>query len=192
MNTVVFDRVSLPRSHEVESAEGAADRREAQAVVCERPTAGAPTRPAAVDAGVDASSSRAAVLRTALVVGSIATAVVTSFAAAGSAHVVEPELAVLLRGMAAIKGLLAVAAASLAWWRLGLPVRVQAAAAYIACVWVLFAGTALIWQLAFIVAAAIVFHAALFFGLILALREGRGMSLFRRQAPDPSIQRTGQ
>ena len=49
---------------------------------------------------------------------------------------------------------------------------------------VLFAGTALIWQLAFIVAAAIVFHAALFFGLILALREGRGMSLFGRQAPD--------
>ena len=129
-------------------------------------------------------------MRTALVVGSLAAAVAARFAASGMAQAAEPELVVLLRGMAAIKGLLAVSAASLVWWRLGQPVSSRVAAAYIACAWVLFASTVLIWQLAFILAAAVLFHAAGLAGLVLGLREGRQMLRFGRQTPNPSIERT--
>jgi hypothetical protein len=132
----------------------------------------------------------AAVMRTALVVGSVVAAVVTWFVASGVGQAAEPELAVLLRGMAAIKGLLALGAAGLVWWRLGQPVSGQAAVAYIACTWALFAATVLIWQLAFILAAAVLFHAAGLVGLVVAMREGRQMLRFGRQAPNPSIERT--
>ena len=96
-------------------------------------------------------------MRTALVAGSVAAVVVTWLAVSGVAQAAEPELAVLLRGMAAIKGLLAFSAGGLVWWRLGQPVSLRVAASYLACVWVLFASTALIWQLAFILAAAVLF-----------------------------------
>jgi hypothetical protein len=78
-----------------------------------------------------------------------------------------------MRGMAGIKALLAVSAAGVVWWRLGQPVRMQVAASYIACTWALFASTALIWQLAFIPMAAIVFHAGDFIGLVIAFYEDR-------------------
>ena len=112
-------------------------------------------------------------MRTALVVGSVAAAVVAWLAAAGVAQDAQPELATLLRGMAAIKGLLAVSAAGLAWWRLGQSVSARAAVGYVACTWFLFAATVLIWQLAFILAAAVLFHAAALVGLVVAMREGR-------------------
>ncbi len=132
----------------------------------------------------------AVVMRTTLVVGSVVAAVVTWLVASGVGQAAEPELAVLLRGMAAIKGLLALAAAGLVWWRLGQPVSRRAAVVYVACSWALFAATVLIWQLAFILAAAVLFHAAALVGLVVAMREGRQMLRFGRQAPNPSIERT--
>jgi len=122
--------------------------------------------------------------------GSVAAFALALLAASGHAQAAEPELALMLRGMAAIKGVLAVAAAALGWWRLGQPVSAPVAATYIACAWVLLASTALIWQLAFIPAAAVLFHAGGFVALVLALREGRQMRRFGLQAPNPSIERT--
>lgn len=129
-------------------------------------------------------------MRTALVVGSVVAAVVTWLVASGIGQAAEPELAVLLRGMAAIKGLLAASAAGLVWWRLGQPVSARAAVAYITCTWVLFAATALIWQLAIILVAAVLFHVAGLVGLVVAMREGRQMLRFGRQTASPSIERT--
>jgi hypothetical protein len=96
-----------------------------------------------------------------------------------------------LRGMAVIKGLLALAAAGVVWWRLGQPVSSRVAAAYVSCVCVLFASAVLIWQLAFILGAAVLFHAAGLVGLVIALREGRQMLRFGWQTPNPAIERTG-
>ncbi|MEO8523713.1 MAG: hypothetical protein ABI460_03235, partial [Caldimonas sp.] len=136
--------------------------------------------------------SHAAILRSALVAGSVAAFAVALLATNSTVQAAEPELALLLRGMAVIKGLLAGVAAAAVWWRLGQPVSSRAAAVYITCVWALFVCTALIWQLTFIAAAAVVFHVAGLTGLLLALREGRQMPRFGRQAPNPSIERTFQ
>ncbi len=129
-------------------------------------------------------------MRAALMVGSVASVVVAWRAASGIGHAAEPELVVLLRGMAAIKGLLALAAAGAVWWRLGQHVSSRVAAAYVGCVCVLFASTVLIWQLAFILTAAVLFHAAGLVGLVIALREGRRMLRFGSQAHNPARERT--
>lgn len=129
-------------------------------------------------------------MRAALVVGTVGVAAVMWFAVSGVGQIADAELALLLRGMAAIKALMAVAAAGLVWWRLGQPVSLGVAAGYVACVWVFFAATVLIWQLAFIVPAAALFHAAGLVGLIIALREGRRMVHFGRQSPNPCIEAT--
>ena len=116
---------------------------------------------------------RVAVLRTGLFVCCLAGAAVGWAAASGASHAVEPELAVLLRGMTAIKGLLAVLAASLVYWRFGLPISARAAWAYATCAGLIFVACALIWQLAFIPLAAALFHAGGIGALLVAWREGR-------------------
>lgn len=127
----------------------------------------------AMRARTDDLQARPAVLRTVLVVGSVIAMIVAGFAASGVAQSVEPELVLLLRGMAAIKGLLAISAAGLLWWRLGTPVSSRAAVTYMASTWMLLASAVLIWHLAFILAAAFLFHAAGVVGLVVAMREGR-------------------
>ena len=112
------------------------------------------------------------------------------FAASGQPQPVEAELAVLLRGMGAIKGLLAVFAAAAVFWRFSLRVSSRAALGYVVCVSLLVGGSVLIWQLAYLSFAAVVFHIGLFGGLVIAWREGRQMLRFERQAPNPSIERT--
>ena len=190
MNTAVLSHLSIPQLPQVEAHVGPAEYRSAEAVAVEQAPASTPALQAAVRSPGDERASKVAVMRAALVVGSVVAAGVTWLATSGVGQAAEPELAVLLRGMAAIKGLLAVSSAGLVWWRLGQPVSVCAAAAYIACTWVLFIATVLIWQLAFILAAAVLFHAAGLVGLIVAMREGRQMLRFGRQAPNPSIERT--
>jgi hypothetical protein len=93
--------------------------------------------------------------------------------ASSSAHpAVEPELALLLRGMAVIKAGIALAAVALSLWRFGQPVSSAAASGYVAGVCSLGAATVLIWHLSFIPAAAVIFHLGLFGLLALAWREG--------------------
>jgi hypothetical protein len=98
---------------------------------------------------------------------------------------VEPELAVLLRGMAAIKGLLAVLGAGLIYWRFGLTISARAALAYTTAVGLMFVGCALIWQLAFIPLAAALFHAGGIGALLVAWREGRQMRRAGRRTRSP-------
>lgn len=83
----------------------------------------------------------------------------------------DPELAFLLRGMAAIKAAIVLAAVAVLVWRFARPVPQRTALAYIAGVAVLAAATTLIWQLSFIPFAAIVFHLAEFVVLVAAWRD---------------------
>ena len=70
------------------------------------------------------------ILRAALVSGAFAAAAIAWLVATGESHPAEPELALLLRGMATFKGLVAVAAAAFVWWRLGKPISAGAAFTY--------------------------------------------------------------
>lgn len=190
MNTAVLGHLSSPRHPQAEAHVDPAEYRGAEVAWAEQAPASTPAPQTAARFGPSEHMSNVAALRTALVLGSVAAAVVAWLATSGVGQAAEPELAVLLRGMAAIKGLLALSAASLVWWRLGQPLALRVAVAYIACASVLFASTVFIWQLAFILAAAVLFHTAGLVGLVLAMREGRQMPCFGRQAPNPSIERT--
>ena len=190
MNTAVLRRLSVARSLQAEAHAGPAEYRSAESVSAEQAPASTPALQTPARSGASEYTCRVTALRTALVVGSVLAVVVAWVSASGVAPAGEPELAVLLRGMAAIKGLLALSAAGLVWWRLGQPVALRVAATYITCASVLFASAVLIWQLAFVFAAAVLFHAAGLVGLVLAMREGRQMPRFGLQAPNPSIERT--
>lgn len=123
--------------------------------------------------------SRPFILRAALLVGSVLAGLVAGALAGPAALVgVEPELVFLLRGMALIKAGIALAAVGLAMWRFGRPVSSRVAVGYVLGVWSLIAATVLIWQLTFILAAAVIFHLGMFGLLVLAWREDRsGWSL---------------
>lgn len=165
---------------------GLAEYRKAEAAVVEQAPASTPFPRLTVRE----RAGRVAVLRTVLLIGCVAVAAVAGAAASGSSQPAEPELAVLLRGMAAIKGLLALLGAGLVYWRFGLPISTRAAFAYIACVGLLFVACVLIWQLAFISLAAVLFHVAGIGALLVAWREGRHMPHFGWQAPNSPIERT--
>ena len=190
MNTVVLGHQGSARHPQAEAHAGRAEYRSAESASLEQAPAGAAAPRADVRADATERIAKLVVMRAALVVGSVAAVVVAWRAASGIGHATEPDLAVLLRGMAAIKGLLALAAAGVVWWRLGQPVSSRVATAYVSCVCVLFASIVLIWQLAFILAAAVLFHAAGLVGLVVALREGRQMLRFGWQSPNPSKERT--
>ncbi len=83
----------------------------------------------------------------------------------------DPALARLLRGMALIKGLISMAAVAAVLWRFGRPVSKPAAAGYLVGSWFLVGSTMLIWQLTWIAAAAILFHAAAVSMLLVSWRE---------------------
>ena len=83
----------------------------------------------------------------------------------------DPELFRLLRGMAVIKAMLAVAAFSVIWWRLGRTLATTLAATYVGGVWVLAVATGLIWNLTAIVAASGLFHLATIVLLVAAWRD---------------------
>ena len=113
-------------------------------------------------------------LRTVLLAGTgLAVVVAATLASPDAASGIDPELVLLLRGMAAIKASFTLAAASAVWWRLGRPVSAGAAVGYVVGVCLLAAANTLIGFLSFIVAAAVLFHLALFGLLTLAWFDGR-------------------
>ncbi len=118
--------------------------------------------------------SRSSMLRVALVsnlfAAGLAAAAVAPLAAPAD---IEPELLVLLHGMALVKAAIAIAAAGLGLWRFGWPVSTAAAIGYVAGIGCLVAGTVLIASLSFIVVAAVLFHFGLFGLLIVAWRDDR-------------------
>jgi hypothetical protein len=83
----------------------------------------------------------------------------------------DPELAHLLRGMAAIKATMVVAALGVLFWRFGQPVQQHTAAAYLAGAWLIAGATMLVWQLSFILLAALAFHVGVFSLLFVAWRD---------------------
>ncbi|MFN7552361.1 MAG: hypothetical protein ACK59M_06655 [Pseudomonadota bacterium] len=83
----------------------------------------------------------------------------------------DPEIAVLLRGMATIKAALVLAAIALIAWRLGRPESSRFATVYIVGAAVMAGTTALIWQLTALPAAAVAFHAAEITLLVAAWRD---------------------
>ena len=83
----------------------------------------------------------------------------------------DPALARLLRGMALIKGLIALAAMGAVFWRLAWPISKPVAAGYFACCWAFAGSTMLIWKLSCIVPAALLFHTAALSMLWVGWRE---------------------
>lgn len=179
MKTAVLDGFLAPGRQEAEAHAGVAANRSAEAAVVERAPAVASALPPLVRCDVDERPATVAVLRAALVLGAVAATAVAWLFTSGTAPTAEPELVALLRGMAVIKALLAASAAVLVWWRLAQPISSRVSFAYIVCASVLFASCVLIWQLASIVAAALLFHAAGLIGLIVAMREDQRPRLGR-------------
>lgn len=96
----------------------------------------------------------------------------------------DPELFRLLRGMAAIKALLAVLAFAAVWWRLGRGLTPRFAASYVGGVWGLAFAAGLIWQLTAVPLASGLFHCATILLLITAWRDAGPAFERRRQVPD--------
>ena len=111
-----------------------------------------------------AAASRGAVamqLRAALLAGCAAALGLAAWAGNPADYLqADPALARLLRGMALLKGLIAIAAVGAVFWRFGWRVSKPAAASYLVASWVLAAATMMIWQLSCILPAALLFHAA--------------------------------
>jgi hypothetical protein len=102
-------------------------------------------------------------LRRAFLLALVATAVAGAWLVSRPqpALVADPELARLLRGMAAIKGLLALAALGLVWWRIGRPIATARLVGYALGTAILAAAAVMVWQLAVVAATSVVFHATL-------------------------------
>jgi hypothetical protein len=83
----------------------------------------------------------------------------------------DPALARLLRGMALIKGMLALGAVGAVFWRFAWPVGTFGAAVYLLGSCALVGSTMLIWQLSHIVLAAVLFHGAALGLLVYGWRE---------------------
>ena len=90
----------------------------------------------------------------------------------------DPELARLLRGMALIKAALVMLALAAVTWRFGRPVSLRVAAAYLVGCWLLVSASILVWQLSYIAAAAIGFHAGEIGMLLVAWRDHGDSALF--------------
>jgi hypothetical protein len=113
-----------------------------------------------------------ALLRTALL-ASCALAAAAAFAL-GRPDVyltADPDLALLLRGIALIKATMVLGALGVLWWRFGLPLSGRVAAGYLAGAAAISGATMLIWQLTFIGAAALAFDGGALILLVLALRD---------------------
>lgn len=111
-------------------------------------------------------------MRIGLLAGCAVAVALAAWAGEPSAYLqADPALARLLRGMALIKGLIATGAVGAVFWRLGWSVSSSAAACYLLSSWALTGATVLIWQLSFILPAALLFHAAALSMLLMSWRE---------------------
>ncbi|MDX2237177.1 MAG: hypothetical protein NW203_06400 [Hyphomonadaceae bacterium] len=120
-------------------------------------------------------ASTGATLRRAALFAATMAAVVAATALSDPAPLLraDAELAMLLRGMAALKALLAIAAFAAVFWRFGAPIGISLGVVYAASTAMMAAGAALIWGLSHIGFTAIAFHAALIALAFAALRDGR-------------------
>jgi hypothetical protein len=122
-----------------------------------------------------ALAGRAAVWRTATLAGCVLAVGVAVRVGHPAPYLdADPALAHLLRGMAVIKAFIALGCIGAVLWRLGWALSVRAAVGYAAGSSLLAGSTMLIWQLTWIVPAALVFHAAALGMLILGACPGIG------------------
>ncbi len=125
---------------------------------------------------VSADTGRRAVhpgrLRTGLMVGCAVSMGIALYLGDPSGYLqADPALARLLRGMALIKAGIALAIVAAVLWRFGRQVSKPVAAGYLLGSWMLVGSTMLVWQLSWIPAAAVLFHAAALSMLFVSLRE---------------------
>jgi hypothetical protein len=92
--------------------------------------------------------------------------------AAGSALPADADLVLLVRFMAVVKAMMAMAAAGLVWWRLGSGIGTGLAAGYIAAVTLMATSPGVVWSMTSPTLASALFHSGLLFGLALAARDG--------------------
>jgi hypothetical protein len=85
----------------------------------------------------------------------------------------DPDLAILLRGMALIKAALVAAGLAILWWRFRWPVSTGVAAGYLMGACLVTGATMMIWQLTYIAASAAAFHIGELTLLVLAWRDHR-------------------
>ena len=115
--------------------------------------------------------------RTALLVACVAAFGVAAWAGGAAGTIdADADLTRLLRGIALIKASLVIAAIGVLWWRLGRPVAARTATAYVVGAALMAGATALVWMLASIPLAALLFHIGEFTLLIVAWRDRSGSS----------------
>lgn len=86
---------------------------------------------------------------------------------------IDPELSLLIRGMAGIKAMMVLALLAALTWRTRWPLPPPLWSAYTLGAWGMAFATVLIWHYTFIAAAAVFFHAAELLVLVLAWQDGR-------------------
>jgi hypothetical protein len=123
------------------------------------------------DSGAGTPSVHALPLRAALMAGCAISVGITAYLGDPSGFTNDLALTRLLRGMALIKGAMALAAVAVVLWRFGRPVAMPVAAGYLLGSWVLVGSTMLVWQLTWIPAAAVLFHVAGLSMLLVSWRE---------------------
>ncbi|MFC0240415.1 hypothetical protein [Rhodopseudomonas telluris] len=96
----------------------------------------------------------------------------------------DAELVMLLRFMAVVKGLIALAALGVTVWRLGSPASLALQLAYVTAPALMCAAPVVIWQMAHVAGGAALFHGG-FVVLLLALYADRGQAadLVRQAVP---------
>jgi hypothetical protein len=118
------------------------------------------------------SAAHATRLRSVLIVGCAISVGIAMYMGDPSGYLLaDPALARLLRGMAVIKGVIAIAIVGAVWWRFGRAVSRPVAVSYALGCWVVAGSTTLVWQLTSIVMAAVLFHAAALSMLIVSWRD---------------------
>lgn len=104
---------------------------------------------------------------------------------AADARTVEGTLALLLRFMALVKAVVALAAALLVGWRLARPLEPATFARYLAALMPMAAAPGLIWSLGLVAPGALLFHVGFLAFLVLAARDdavGARLSGLKRRA----------
>ncbi len=118
--------------------------------------------------------AHAAVLRALLVAGCLAAIAFAAWLGEPAAVVqADPERAFLLRGMAALKGAIVLAALAVMLWRFGRPIAGRFAVPYLLASWLAAGSAMLVWRLSFIAHAAVLFHLAEITVLLVAWAEHR-------------------
>jgi len=117
-------------------------------------------------------SSAVLPLRSSLVAGCVLAVVFAAWVGDPSAYLhTDLALSRLLRGMAVIKAVIAIAAAGAVFWRVGLPISAKFAASYVISAWVMAGSAMLIWQLSYLPPAAVLFHVGALSMLVVGWRD---------------------